>query len=148
MTKGHDEHAYYLKELMRLLPTAYKEARKVFADECELRELGYVDKADRFREVKCAMYLFAFDCRVRNGELIKRAVLNRKERKFLRLRYVRSWSWRELYNSQGYSPDHCKRIHRDAVAKVARQNANVEFKTLYERERKRFDELLRRVGEK
>ncbi len=120
----------------------------MFADECELRELGYEEKADRFREVKFALYFFTFDCRIRNGELIERAVLNRKESKFLRMRYVRAWTWRQLFNSMGYSPDHCKRIHRDAVAKVANQNPNVDFKTLYEKEQKRFDELLERVGEK
>ncbi len=148
MLKGHDERAYYLKELMRLLPKSFEKVREVFRDEYELRELGFEDKADQFREVKFALYFFTFDCRIRNGELIERAILNRKESKILRLRYIRAQTWRQLFNSQGYTPGHCKRIHRDAVAKVARQNLDVDFKSIYEHEHTRLTELLERVGEK
>lgn len=147
MLRGQNEHAFYLKELMRLLPVSHEEAREVFVSECGFRENGYQEKAEWFREVKCELYLFAFDCRIRNRELIERALLNRKESKFLRMRYVRAWSWRQLFNSMGYSPDHCKRIHRDAIAKIAAQNNDVDFKAIYEQERARLAELLERVGE-
>lgn len=148
MLKGQNEHAFYLKETMRLLPVAYEEARKVFASEYDLRENGLDEKAEIFREVKCELYLFTFDCRIRNGDLIEGTVLNRKERRFLRLRYVRAWTWGELFNSMGYSTDHCKRIHRDAVAKIAKQNPDIDFKSIYEHEHTRLAELLERVGEK
>lgn len=148
MLKGQDEHAFYLKELMRLQPIAYEEARKIFASECDLREDGLEEKADLFREVKCELYLFTFDCRIRNGDLIEGTALNRKERRFLRLRYVRAWSWRQLFEKMGYSADHCKRIHRDAIAKVARHYPDADFETMYKMERARLSELLTRVGEK
>lgn len=148
MLKGHDERAYYLKELMRLLPRSFEKVREVFRDEYELRELGFEDKADQFREVKFALYFFTFDCRIRNGELIERAILNRKESKILRLRYIRAQTWRQLFNSMGYSPDHCKRIHRDAITKIATQNPDADFKAIYEQERAKLAELLERVGEK
>lgn len=130
------------------MPTVHEASRALYQTECDLRDDGLEDKAEEFRQVKIQLYDLACDCRVRNGKLIEETVLNSKERKFLRQRYVRSTPWRRLFNSFGYSPDHCYRIHRDAVAKVARTHTDTDFKTLYERERARLEELLEQVGEK
>ncbi len=148
MQKRQSDHVFYLKELLRLLPMAHEKAQKVFSVESDLRALGYDEKADRFCGVKTELYFFTIDCRIRNGDLIEGAVLNQKERQFLRLRYIRAWTWRQLFNSMGYSPDHCKRIHRDAITKIATQNPDADFKVIYEQERAKLAELLERVGEK
>ena len=148
MEKGKSEHAFYLKELMRLMPISYNAAKDVWKTERDLRQEWQEEKAEQFRRVKIALYDFSMDCRLRNGDLIERAALNSKERWFLRCRYVRAFSWRQLFGSQNYSPDHCKRIHRDAVAKIAKQHADVDYRPLYEQERARLEELLAQVGEK
>lgn len=146
--KGHNEHAFYLKQLMKLLPDLFVESRKVYRTECSIREAGYEEKAERFRAVKIELYSMACDCRIRNGELIEKTLLNRKERDFLRRRYIHAYTWKRLFNSQGYSPDHCKRIHRDAVNKVAEQFSDVDFKSIYEEEHARYVALMASIGEK
>lgn len=145
---GKDAHAWYLKELMRLMPTAYREGKELFALEREQRSLGLTEKAEQFRDVKMAIYDFTAGCRQRNGRLIESAALNRKEWRFLRMRFIRGYTWEQLFNTQGYSSDHCKRIHRDAIAKIARANRHTDFQPLYEQEQARLDALLRQVGEK
>lgn len=148
MMKGHNEHAYWLKETMRLMPEVHQAVRSLYFTELELRQIGLKEKADNFRAVKIQMYDFEMDCRIRNGELIESTLLKSKERKLLRLRFVRGRTWRHLYNSLGYSPDHCKRIHRDGIAKVAKQFADKDFKSEYEREHARLDALLEMIGER
>jgi hypothetical protein len=64
------------------------------------------------------------------------------------MRYVRAWSWKQLFNTQGYSTDHCKRIHRDAVAKVAKRFPDDDFKATFEREHAKLVSLLESIGEK
>ncbi len=132
---------------MRLQPTAHKKSRELFDTTTDLFENWQEEKAKRFRCAKIQLYEFVGDCRVRNGELIEGTTLKAKERRLLRLRYVRSMPWQNLFRTMGYTESHCKRIHRDAITKVARQNPDVDFKTLYETERRRLDELLAQVGE-
>jgi hypothetical protein len=133
---------------MRLLPVAYNEAAEIYDVEEELRSAGETEKADTFRDVRVGLYELVVECRERNNRLIESTMLNRKERRMLRERYFFAHSWSQLFKNFGYSVDHCKRIHRDAVAKVERDHQSEDFKTLYEQERHRLDELVARVGEK
>ena len=143
MMTGQSNNAYYMKELMRLMPTAHKKSREMFEFEKELRGTCMEERAERVREVKIMLYDFKMDCRQRNRKYIQSAPLNMREMKLLWLRFVKGGTWKEIFNTQGFSPDHCKRIHRDAVAKIAGQYKDVDFKVLYEREKARLDQLLK-----
>lgn len=148
MMKGHDEHAYWMKETMRLMPVLYEKGRELFDYETELRSLDLEEKAERVREVKCAIYNMTMDCRARNGELIERATLQRASWRLVFLRYIRGYSWKKLFNTQGVSAEHCKRMHRDAIAKIADRNRDTDFREIYEREKAKLDALLAQIGER
>ncbi|MBQ9860868.1 MAG: hypothetical protein IJO75_01275 [Clostridia bacterium] len=148
MMKGHDEHAYWMKETMRLMPVMYEKGRELFDYETELRDLGLDERAERVREVKCAIYHMTMHCRLRNGDLIERTSLKRVSLRLVFLRYVRGYSWKKLFNTQGVSTEHCKRMHRDAIAKIAAMNRDTDYREIYEREKAQYDALLDQIGEK
>lgn len=148
MMHGKDEHTYWMKETMRLMPVLYEKGRELFEHETELRDLGMSDRAECVREVKCAIYSMTMDCRVRNKELIERTLLRHTSFRLVFLRYVRGYSWKKLFNTQGVSMEHCKRMHRDAIAKIADRNRDTDFREIYEREKAQLDVLLAQIGEK
>lgn len=139
---------YYLRELMRLQPTTRRKANNVQKITQELFDIGLTEKAERFRAVKIAIYSFECDCRLRNAELIGSALLNVTELKLLRLRYIKSAEWSNVFATFGYSRSRTKNIHIGAIRKIAAANPDADFKALYETERRRIDELLAQVGEK
>ena len=145
--KGKSEHAYYMKELMRLMPLADQASRNIFTAEQELREAWQTEKAERFRRIKIELYFICIDCRIYNGELIEAAPLNAKQRRLMRYRYVKGYPWSRLFSTQAYSPSHCKRIHRDAVTKIASNNQGTDFRPMYEELRARMADLLAEVDE-
>lgn len=147
MMKGHDEHAYWMKETMRLMPILYEKGRELFEYETELKNLGSFARAEQVRDVKMAIYRMTIHCRLRNGSLIERVPLRRPVYRLIFLRYVRGYSWKKLYNTQGVSAEHCKRRHRDAIAKIAEQNRATDFKKIYEEEKAQYDALLAQIGE-
>ena len=71
-----------------------------------------------------------------------------RRHRFLAELYVRGYSWKKLFNTQGVSEEHCKRMHRDAVAKIAALNRNMDFRQIYEEEKARLDALLDQIGER
>lgn len=148
MIKNKDERVYYLRELMRLQPTTRRKANNVQKITQELFDIGLTEKAERFRAVKIAIYGFECDCRLRNAELIGSALLNVTELKLLRLRYIKSAEWSNIFAMIGYSRSRIKNIHIEAIRKIAAANPAEDFKALYETERRRIDELLEQVGEK
>ena len=148
MMQGHDKHAYWMKETMRLMPILYEKGRELFDYETELRGLNQDERADRVREVKCAVYHLATECRIRNGKLIESTKLRRHVWRLVFMRYVRGYSWEKLFNTQGFSSEHCKRIHRDAIAKIAEQNRDTDFEKIYAEEKAWYDSLLAEIGEK
>lgn len=148
MNIGQDEHRFYLKETMRLMAKGFEIGRKIHLLEQEFREAEDFERAEQFRAVKVAVYVFTFDCRIRNGGLINSAKLRHREWKLLRMRHLRGYSWERLYNTQGYSVDHCKRIHRDGMTKIAEQNRGTDFREIYDREKARLNAILAQIDEK
>lgn len=148
MIKNKDERVYYLRELMRLQPTTRRKANNVQKITQELFDIGFLEKAERFRATKFAIYGFECDCRARNAELIESAFLNLTERKILRMRYIKSNEWNYVFASIGYSRDRVKHIHCEAIEKISKANPDTDFKALYEQEHKRIADLFEQVGEK
>ena len=148
MMKGKSDNAYYMKELMRLLPISDEASRAIFLNELELRDDLLVEEAEKVRAVKIALYDFSIDCRLRNMDLIAGAPLNARQLRMIRFRYIKGYTWKQLFGNQGYSSHHCKRIHRDAITKIAEKNKDIDFRPLYEQERAKLDGLLAQVNEK
>ena len=148
MQKGKDEHAFYLKETMRLMPIGFERGRRIHIMEKEFRAADDYVRAEQYRAVKMEVYDFTFDCRLRNQTLINSARLRHCEWKLLRMRFLRGYTWERLFNTQGYSVDHCKRLHRDGVSKIAQSNRETDYKVLYEQERKRLENILAQIDEK
>ncbi len=130
------------------MPVLYEKGSELFDYETELRDLGLDARAERVRDVKCAIYRMTMHCRCRNGELIGQTSLRRASFRLVFLRYVRGYSWKNLFNTQGVSAEHCKRMHRDAITKIAAMNRDTDFRKIYEEEKAQLDALLAQIGEK
>ena len=132
---GRDDPEYWLKMLMGLAIEAHRLGEKL-RDE----ELLY-DPDGSVRQSKIAVYSFECDCNYRNVNLIQSTTMRERQRKLMKLRYLKKRAWKDIFRIMDTTLRYSYDIHKNALQRVLRQNSGIDYKSEYLAERARLDSL-------
>ena len=138
---GRDDREYWLKLLMRLAIDAHGIGVSLFEEEKVLDIDGSVRKA------KKEIYSFECDCNARNVRLINSAALSKRQRKLMKLRYIKKRPWSDVFPLMDTTLRYTYKMHKRALQRILAANTGEDFKRLYNAEKARFDALNPYVSE-
>lgn len=132
---GRDDREYWLKMLMGLGIEAYRLGEKLRDEELLLDPDGTV------QENKMSVYRFECECNARNIRLIQSAAMKYRQRKLLKLRYIKKIEWRDIFRFMNTDLRYTYRIHKNALNRILTANTGEDFKAEYNAEKERLDAL-------
>ena len=132
---GRDDREYWLKMLMGLGIEAHRLGEKLRDEELLLDPDGAVHQA------KMAVYAIECECNARNIRLIQSAPMKYRQRKLMKLRYIKKVEWKDLFRFMDTDLRYAYRIHKGALNRILRANTGEDFKAEYNVEKERLDAL-------
>lgn len=132
---GRDDREYWLKRLMGLGIEAHELGEQLRDEELLVDPDGIV------HETKKAVYRFECECNARNGRLIQSAPMSAKQRKVMKLRYIKKKPWAILVRFMDTDLRYTYRIHKHALQRILKRNEGEDFKAEYIAEKACLDAL-------
>lgn len=132
---GRDDREYWLKMLMGLGIEAHELGEDLFEEE------KLCDPDGSVRELKMSVYAFECECNARNAHLISSAVLSSKQRKMLKLRYIKKKLWKDIFQRFSPSLKYAYNVHKRALQRILTANEGRDFKAEYLAEKERLGSL-------
>lgn len=133
---GRDDREYWLKMLMGLGIEAYELGEDLFEEE------KLCDPDGSVRELKRSVYAFECECTYRNFRLINSAVMSTKERRLMKLRYIKKKQWKDVFRLMNVTTlRYTYEMHKRALKRVLSANKDEDFKAVYHAEKERLDAL-------
>ena len=132
---GRDDREYWLKKLMGIGIEAHRLGEKLRDEELLLDPDGTV------RQAKMAVYAIECECNARNIRLIQSAPMKYRQRKLMKLRYIKKVEWKDLFRLMDTDLRYANRIHKGALNRILRANISEDFKAEYIVEKERLDAL-------
>ena len=135
MAEHRDDREYWLKMLMGLGVEAHELGKKLRDEELLMDPDGSV------RRVKRMVYAFECECNARNARLIVTAPLSLRQRKLMKLRYIKKRPWSDIFRLMDTTLRYTYKIHKSALQRILSASENVNFKATYHAEKARLDVL-------
>ena len=132
---GRSDPEYWLKMLMGLSISAYQLGEKLREEE----EL--YDPDGSVHEAKLNAYRFECDCNERNGRLIMSSPMSSRQRRLMKLRYLKKKPWNDIIRYMNTDRRYTFRIHEHALRGILKRSGGTDFESEYRAEKARFDEL-------
>lgn len=132
---GRDDREYWLKMLMGLGIEAHRIGEQLRDEELLLDPDGTV------RKEKMAVYAFECECNARNIRMIQSAMLSDRQRKLMKLRYIKKKPWADVFRLMNTTLRYTYDIHKKALQRILMRNEGEDLKEEYIVEKARLDAI-------